>query len=193
MTKKGTKNSPTVIDMAALSDQSYSGVDGGYKGAGKFTEVALVSAKLSGNNKLTVKYRENSKTGLREHTIKCDHIAHDELVQSFNDMLFDLLNLCEQPEAVMVSFEDYKAPDGGVVYAINFNEMILGGEKLSEKSQGATLSLTTPRAYDTYERYDELAEMLNNANNEVKLYLNGKQRNEQSELAFEDEKHGIDE
>ena len=175
-----------------LSDQAYSGMDGAYKGAGKFADVALVSAKLSGDNKLTVKYRENSKTGLREHTIKCQHVAHDELVASFDILLFDLLNLCEQPEAVMGSFDDYKAPDGGVVYAINFNEMILGGEKLSEKSQGATLSLNTPRTFVTYERYDELVELLNYANDEVKYYLNGKQRNEQAELPFEND-NGIDE
>lgn len=169
MTKKGTKNNPLVIELGALSDQAYSGMEGGYKGAGKFADVDLVSAKLLGDNKLTVKYRENSKTGLREHTIKCEHVAHDELVASFDELLFDLLNLCEQPEALMNDAESFTHPDGGAVHTINFNDMVLGGEKLSEKSQGATLSLTTPRAYESYERYEKVAELLNSANVEVKL------------------------
>lgn len=165
-----------------LSDQAYSGMEGGYKGAGKFHDVALVSAKLSGDNKLTVKYRENSKTGMREHTIKCEHVAHDDLINSFDEMLFDLLNLYEQPEAIQGDADDFTHPDGGVVHSVNFNDMILSGEKLSVKSEGATLGLTTPRTYENYERYDKLVELLNAAAVEVKLYLNGKQKNEQAEL-----------
>jgi hypothetical protein len=176
-----------------LSDQAYTGIEGGYKGPGKFADVNLISAKLTGDNKLTVKFTEQTKTGQREHVLKCGHIAHDELVESFDQMLFDLLNLCEQPEAVMGSADSFNLPEGGVVHSINFNDMVLSGEKLSEKSEGATLSLTTPRVFDGYERYEELVELLNAANLEVKLYLNGKQRYEQPELFNHESNNDIEE
>lgn len=149
------------------------------------SEIKIMSAKLNSSNTFNVGVIEisDSDNNIKEMpTVKCDWIAHEDLLNLFSGLDIHLAEMSEMPEAAGLAFINEEAGDRIMCNSFTisgedgFEKIMLSGKR--DLLNGKSINLVSPSfSWDDSNPYpymQQLSELIYEIRAELAEYYNGK-------------------